>query len=539
MRMNNYDTDFDIVLTGGKVIDGSGSEPFFADIGMTGKVIKAIGNLKDYSAKRQIDCSGLTVTPGFIDAHCHTDIAYSLVDNAVPGKVMQGITTDICGACGMSVAPVSSALAKQFLLQNGGALETVNIPFSLTDYFNLIEETGNSTNVALFTGHSNLRVDAVGMACDTVSQAGLRKMKKILHGAVSDGALGLSTGLTYVPSKFAPTEELIELCRKLSPDCIYNSHMRNEGDRLVESVEEVIRIAKSGGVYGHISHLKAEGSKNHGKVKECLEMITKANDNNIRITFDVYPYTAASINLSALFPGSFLSRFFTEGSDISIDQKSRAGLLAQMENQDGEKTIPPSGFDNIVISRAHHNEHFEGQTVAAIAEKLKLPPLEVLLKILIESQAKSTVIYHSVSEADLITLMKSPFCTIGTDAYARDYTGPTADGTPHPRNYGAFPRFIRRYVLDKQIMTLPAAIRKITGFPAEIFGLQNKGLLKTGYDADITVFDENTIRETGNYTTPSVKPEGICYVLVNGRLTVDDSIFRPVKAGRPIRRKSA
>lgn len=531
----NTPNNFDIVIERGTLFDGSGAPPSAVDIGVSGGKIVALCDLKNARATDRIDASGLYVCPGFIDAHCHTDTLAAKYPGA-EGKMLQGVTTDVCGLCGGSEAPIGPGAAE---LRGRKAAATGSAARAITfaQYAQTINKQGNTTNMAMFVGNANLRAHAIGYENRAASADDLGVMRTMLRRAMEEGAYGLSTGLTYVPSGFASTEELVDLCKIIAPfGGIYNSHMRNEGDRVVESVEEVIRIAEASGCRGHISHLKAAGRRNFGKSEQCLRLIEDANRNGIDILFDVYPYTAGSINLSALLPAWVVSQGYGEDFSLLKSGDARQKIAADLRRDDWDNIILLCGYESIFIGDANGCHEYEGKNIAEIAGALGVSEFEAFLKVLIDSQAAATIVYHAMSEDDLAAFMRSPYCAIGTDAYARHYSGPSASGKPHPRNYGAFPRFIREFVIDRKLFSMQEGIHRITGLPAAMFGLGGRGLVKEGNIADLTVFDPETIRENGDYARPNVKPSGIEHVIIDGKPAVRNGRFMDIRAGRMLTR---
>lgn len=533
---------FDIIMENGTLVDGTGAPARRADIGIGGDKIAAVtspGALAGASAARRIDAAGKIVCPGFIDAHCHTD-AYAEHWPDAEGKIMQGVTTDVCGLCGTGPAPIGTGHLEEYSARNRNFLpdgkEREIEAISFGRYLEDLRARGNSTNMALFTGNGNLRIHAAGYADRPADSAAMEAMKDMLRRSMDEGAFGLSTGLTYVPSRFAPTEELIELCRVMRPyGGIYNSHMRDESDRVAESVAEVIGIAEKSGCRGHVSHLKAMGLKNHGRAGECLELIERANGRGVPVAFDVYPYTAGSTALKTLLPDRILAE--TDGGFAALRGK-KSEISRYLEghrtagDDDRENIVLLCGSDKVVVSAARGLAAYEGKSLMQIAEELRGDPCDALIAVLEETDGQADMIYHSMSEEDVRTFMKSRYCMIGTDAYARHYEGPTASGKPHPRNYGGFPRYLRRYVLDGGLLSPEEGIHRITGLPAETFALKKRGILKEGYYADITIFDPANVADTATWEKPAQKPLGIEYVLIGGRPAVDRGEAAHIRAGK-------
>lgn len=528
---------FDVILRHGLIIDGTGAAAYRADLGIFRDRITQIGDLTGAAAVLSLDLSGCMVCPGLIDAHCHTDMYAAQVPDA-EGKIMQGVTTDICGLCGDSPAPVGIGHLEEYRAGQGYRLPRAPDiqPIRFSGYAQQIEKSGCTTNMVLFIGNANLRVNAIGYENREADTKELDVMKGMLRESMEEGARGLSTGLTYVPSGFSGTRELTELCKIIAPfGGIYNSHMRNEGDHVLSAIREVISIAKESGCAGHISHLKVSGKRNHGLSSQCLELIHRACEEGISLTFDVYPYTAGSCGLKSLLPPEILElgaeRDFSKMKDPDIYDRIRR----RMQDSNWDNMLFNYGGGCITVAAAGGVGRYEGKTIKEIAGGLGADEIDAVLQILGETEGQASMIYHALSEADLITFMKDPLCMIGTDAFARSYTGPTAAGKPHPRNYGGFPRMIRSYLLDKQVLPLEEGIRRMTSLPAERFSVLERGVIKAGYIADLLVFDPQSIRDIGTYTDPVHKPDGIRWVFLNGQAVVYDGRFRDLRLGRVLR----
>jgi N-acyl-D-aspartate/D-glutamate deacylase len=524
---------FDIIIENGLIADGTGREAYRGDIGIRGDKIEAIGNLMNASKKQCIDATRRLVCPGFVDAHCHTDV-YAEYYPEAEGKVTQGVTSDICGLCGSSAAPVGIGHLEEYRARNSGTIPKERFrhinAVSFREYINVIDTQGNSTNMAMFVGNGNLRAHAVGYENRPAFAAELETMKDMLQRSLDEGAFGLSSGLTYVPSMFASTDELVNLCEAMClKNGIYNSHMRNESDRIDISIREVIEIAQRSNCHGHVSHLKVMGNKNHGRAEECLGLIENANNRGIPITFDVYPYTAGSTALKALLPDWVLERGL---GDFSILDEKRDSILKFLRKSDWDNIVLSCGYDAIVVSNAAGLDRYEGKSLLKIALEMEKTPYDALVSVLKDTDGEAGMIYHAMSEEDVRTLLKSQYCMLSTDSYARCYEGPTAAGRPHPRNYGAFPRYIRRYLLDEHFLTLEEGIHKITELPARTFGLKGRGVLEVGNYADITILDIDSVKDTATWQKPAQKPQGIDYVLVNGGLAVNCGCPTGLRTGK-------
>lgn len=532
---------YDVLILGGTVIDGTGSPTMAADVGITGGKIAAVGDLTGRHGGEIIHADGLVVCPGFIDAHCHTDMFAADCPDAV-GKIMQGVTTDICGLCGDSPAPIGQGNLMEYVRRKEYKLPQAEdpVPCTFSDYKTRMNRLGNTTNMALFVGSANLRIHAAGYENRPVTAREMDEMRGMLRESMESGAFGLSTGLTYVPGMFASREELTELCKAMSPlGGIYNSHMRNEGDAVFNSIREVIAIAEHSGCPGHISHLKISGAKNHGKSEQCLELIHRASEQGINITFDVYPYTAGSCGLRTLLPPGILELGLEQDYHAMMAQDVYRETAKRLKEDDWDNLLKNCGADHIIISSAGGHSEYEGKSIRQIAGELMVEEAEAIIKVLGDTKAQAGVIYHALCESDLRTFLKDPLCTLGTDGFARNYTGPTAEGKPHPRNYGAFPGMIRKYLLDEKLMPPEKGIEQITSRPADHFGIIGRGRLLEGHEADITIFDPHTIRETGTFREPAKKPEGIRWVLLSGKPVVADGSFRLLRRGKIITHQSS
>ena len=524
----------DLLIRGGIVIDGTGRPGFQADIRIRQGIIAEISpGLLQSENEQAVSAEGMIVAPGFIDAHCHTDMYAAEVPDAC-GKILQGVTTDVCGLCGDSPAPIGKdhlgeyRKRREYQLPGGRPYRAC----TFQDYCCEMNRSGNATNMALFVGNTNLRVAAAGYRSGPADAAELEMMKSMLLESLEAGAFGLSTGLTYYPSGCSSEEELTALCRAAAPyGAIYNSHMRNESDRVEEAIGEVIRIAEKSGCRGHISHLKMTGKRNHGKAEHCLELIHEAAGKGIDISFDVYPYTAGSCGLATLLPPEVREKGSAKETLLSADTIRRCE--ARIRETDWDNLVLTCGEENILLSAGP--EELVGKTLKEISASLGISAPEAVLRVLAETSGQGSVIYHALSEKNLLLFMKDPLCSIGSDAFARNYTGPTAAGTPHPRNYGNFPRFLRKYVLEQKVFSMEEAVRKITGLPAAQFGLRGKGIIQTGIRADLTVFDPETIRETGNFLKPASPPEGIAFVIQNGRIAAESGRYTGIREGKILR----
>ncbi len=525
----------DYLLKDGFVIDGTGpdSELQKADIAIEGDCIKAIGDLSDVRAEMSISIKGLIACPGFIDSHSHSDFTL-LADGRAEGKICQGITTEINGNCGLSAAPLYGAA----LEQRESDLEELLIKDrwnNFKEYFRLLEKRRFSVNFLTLAGHGNIRASVAGYSDKPLSNADMNKMTRLLSDAMNAGAKGFSTGLIYPPGIFSDTSEIIELAREAAKyDGIYTTHMRSEGDMLLESVDEVIRIASKSKIRAHISHLKTSDEKNWQKLGGVFERIGKARKAGLSLTCDRYPYIASSTDLDAVLP----SWAFEGGrkKELVRLKRKRAKLAADLIKEHSEVSLI-SFWDNIVISSVtmQKNKWMEGKSVSLISKRLVTSPMEFVFDILLEEELKVGAIFFLMNEDNLKSILKQDYTVIGTDSSARSFEGITAKGKPHPRGFGSCPRVLGRYVRERGVLKLGEAVYKMTGLPAEIFRIDRRGVIAEKHFADITVFDPEKVNDLADYKSPFQKPDGIHHVFVNGVPVLFDAEMTGALPGRIIR----
>jgi N-acyl-D-amino-acid deacylase len=526
----------DILIRNGLVFDGTGSEPFEADIAVSGdriafvrkKTVEGKGNgIRPHSI---IDAKGMGVTPGFIDTHAHSEFTL-LADSRAEGKIHQGITTEINGNCGLSAAPLYGEALKQ-REEDFRDLDIGERWSTFTEYFEVLAKRGIPYNFVTLAGHGNIRACVAGYEDRKLTAGEEKKMKALLRKAVREGAIGLSTGLIYPPGVYSDEVELAELAGSVKK-LVYTSHMRSEGDRLIESVDEVITIAKRSGIKVHISHIKTSGTKNWKKIKDVVRMIEKAQKENVRITCDRYPYTASSTDLDTLLP----SWAYEGGVVEELAKLKNPALREKMKKQILHEHAGADFWETAYVSSvsSEKNRWMEGKSLAYIANEKNSGPVDTLLEIVVEEKLRVGAIFSSMSEENLLKFLSLPYIMIGTDSSARSTTGITCRGKPHPRGFGSFPRFLGRYVRDKSLVSMSEAIHKITMLPAETFGIRRRGVLKKGAFADIVIFDSDKIIDRATFEDPFVKPEGIQCVIVNGVTAVWEGEMTGNIAGRILR----
>ncbi len=525
--------DIDILIRGGWVYDGAGDEPFIGDVAIGGDRIVAITRGGDRfmgKAGKIIDAKDLSVSPGFIDTHAHSEFTL-LADGRAEGKVSQGVTTEINGNCGLSAAPLYGE-AREHREDDMRELGIRERWSTFEEYFHLLEKSGPAINFAALTGHGNIRASVIGYADRDPDTEEMEQMQTLLRDAVREGAIGLSTGLIYPPGVYGKTGEIIGLARCIK-DLIYTSHMRSESDRLIEAIEEAIQIGRESGIAVHISHLKTAGSHNWAKIDEALSVIERARTEGLPVTCDRYPYTAASTDLDAVLP----SWTYAGGSEEELKRLRNPEIRSAIKVEVLSQRPGEDDWSSIAISsmNSESNKWMEGKTLSFLSQRAKKRPVEFLMDILIEEKLRIGAIFHSMNEDNLRRFLARPYLMIGSDSSVRSTDGPTHRGKPHPRGFGTFPRFVGRYARDLKLMNMGEAIRKITLLPSITFGLAGRGCLKEGFHADVVVFAEERIIDRATFEEPFLKPEGIHSVLVNGTPVVWEGTFTGDRPGKVLR----
>jgi N-acyl-D-amino-acid deacylase len=531
-------TQFDLILRGGMILDGTGAPAYRADVGIRGDRIAAIGDLAPAIATRTRDATNHFIAPGFIDIHTHTDETIFL-NPKMESKIQQGVTTEVTGNCGSSVAPLLGAarasLNNIFETYNNLTLDWTTVG----EYLNRVEQTGIATNYVMFVGQGTLRASVMGYAMRAPTDDELNAMKNLLAQSLDEGAWGLSTGLIYPPSAYATQDELIALSRVAAErGGLYTSHIRNEGDRLLEAVDEALTIGERAGIRVQLSHHKAAGKRNWGKVRDSLARIERARERGVNACADQYPYVASSTGLGTVIPD-----WAHEGGRAQLverlrDAETRGKIAAEIRvaRPGWENPAIDSGWHNILIAGSKSDRALQGKTVWQIAELWGKDPVEAACDLLIANEGSVQVVIFSMSEDDVKTVMRVPWVFVGSDSTARAPTGPLSAVQCHPRAYGTFPRLLGRYVREQNNLTWEHAIAKMTSRPAQMLGLKQRGEIREGFFADLVVFDPATIADTATFTEPHQFPVGIDAVFVNGALAVDHGAQTDARAGQVLRK---
>ena len=529
---------FDLLIKGGLIVDGSGRAGYVADVAVKDDRIVQIGSLSQATAARVIDAQGLVVAPGFIDMLGQSE-TYLLIDPRAMSKVMMGVTTEITGE-GESIAPINERQIKE----QEDFLRRFNLSIdwrTLDQYFNRLRKQGSGVNLATFVGATQVREYVIGYDDRDPTPPELEQMKKLVADAMRDGALGLSSSLQYVPARFAETPELIELAKVARQyGGIYATHQRSEANTIDASLDEVFEINRQAQIPVEIWHLKTAYKNNWGRMAHVLNRIKQARSHGKDITADIYPYIAGSTSLAASLPPWALEG----GTEKMIARLRDPNTRQRLKKEISE---PQTAWENIYLGSGgpegvligavvnRELEPLQGKRVSEIATQQKKDPLDALFDLLLADNGQTSAIYFMMSEDDMRAAMQAPFVSFCTDSGSRATDGPLAGSKSHPRGWGTYPRILGRYVRDEKLLPLETAIHKMTGAPAARVRLRDRGLIHEGMFADIVMFDPKRVMDRATFEMPNQYPTGIEYVLVNGQISVDKGQRTPALAGRVLR----
>ncbi|MFB0522230.1 MAG: amidohydrolase family protein [Candidatus Bathyarchaeia archaeon] len=528
---------YDVLIANGRVVDGCGHPWFKADIGISEGKTREIGKLAKRDAEKAIDADNLIVCPGFIDIHTHSDFQL-LVNPTMDSHVHQGITTDVIGNCGISVSPVSEFYKEraQPLLRLFDMTWTWK---DLAEFRTILKKKGISLNVATLIGHSAVRAAVMGTKKAAPTPKELDRMKELVAEDMKQGSFGMSTGLFYAPGGYASTSEIIELAKTVAEHGgIYATHMRSEGDIMIESLKEALEIGEKANMPIQISHYKSTGPQNWGKIKVGFKMMEQARKKGLDVTCDAYPWTAGVTPLI-----DYLPHWAQEGGTVEILRRLEDPILRKKIRTDMEKGIPGEeslakelGWERIMISACPSDREYEGKTVEEITQTENKDPYDLIFGLLMQNKTEVIAIEFWGSEKDVEKVLKHPLTMISSDSAAITPNGPLGLSKCHPRYYGNIPKLLNDYVKKRKIMTLEDAVRKATSFPAQKLGLNDRGQISKGKWADIVVFDPDEIAPVGTFGDPHHFPKGVKWVLVNGVVTIEKGNHTGALAGKVLTR---
>jgi len=532
------DSPFDLVITNGHIVDGTGSPWYSGDIGIRDGHIAAIGNLFAAARKRTVDAKGKVVAPGFVDMLGQSETTI-LVDPRLPSKIYQGITTEITGEGG-SAAPLNDAI----VANDGPGYEHFKINpdwRTFRQYFARLEKQGMGINLASYVGATQVRRMVLGDADVQPTSEQLEKMKVLVREAMRDGAVGVSTSLEYAPAPYAKTEEIIALASEASKfGGIYATHMRNESDSVLEAIDEAVRIGREAHIPVEIWHFKVAGKANWGRMPELVARINQARAEGVDVEADAYAYTAWFNSMSAFVPA-----WAHDGGDAKLierleDPATRARIRKDMETPSKDwdnEWVEISGPQDVMIGVVQNPalKNVQGKRLAEVAKIMNKDPMDALFDILIEDKAFTECAVFGMSEPDVVLALQQPWVSVDNDSSGTSPKGILGEEHPHPRAYGTFPRILRKYVREEKKLTLEEAIRKFSALPAQRMRLTDRGVLKQGMWADMVIFDPGTVHDIATFDDPNRLSEGMEYVLVNGVPVIENGKMTGALPGKVLR----
>lgn len=529
--------DYDVIIRGGSVYDGLGSDPIVTDVAISGDRVAAIGDLGEKRGTKEIDAAGMAVTPGFINMLSWA--TESLIhDGRGMSDIKQGVTLEVMGE-GSSMGPLNESMKLEAIERQGSIKYDITWT-TLGEYLDFLEARGISPNVASYVGATTLRVHEVGYDNRPATDEELARMADLVRQAMREGALGVGSSLIYAPANFASTEELLALVRAAAEyDGAYISHLRSEGNRLEEGVQELIKIASLTGAPAEIYHLKASGKDNWHKLSNVFDMIEDARRAGVFVTADMYNYTAGSTGLNATMPLWVQEGGHDAWVERLKDPAIRARVVAEMKQpgSDWENFYIAAGPENILLVgfRNEALRKYTGKTLQEVADERESDPAETAMDLVVEDNSRVDAVYFLMSEENIRRKIRKPWISFGSDAGAPAAEGVFLERGPHPRTYGNFARLLGKYVREEEIISLQEAIRRMTSLPAANIGILNRGELREGAYADVVVFDPERIADNATFEEPHQYATGVLHVFVNGEQVLDNGKHTGATPGRVVR----
>jgi N-acyl-D-amino-acid deacylase len=533
------DPEYDLLIRGGRIVDGTGNPWFHGDVAIRGEKIVAVGRVPEGKAKRVIDAKGLVVAPGFIDMHSHSDDLL-LEDGHAQSKIRQGVTTEVLGE-GRSAGPLRGKLPPRRFKARGKEFNWS----TLGEYLDTVEKAGVSVNVASYVGMDNVWEAVMGQSHARPTAKQLAEMRAFLDEAMRDGAFGMSTMLAMPPGSLATTDDLVELCSVVKQHGgIFSSHIRNEGLGVFDAVKEAIAVGERAGVPVDIIHLKIADEKYWGRMKDVVALIEEARARGVNVQANVYPYTRGNNNLASIIPPwaheGGVAKMLERLANSKDRERLKRDIKEGIEGWYNHYTAVGGDWSRMLVSGRGQYEGLTMDRIIAVKSKGKSPapdPLDVLFDILLEERGSVPTVYAHHDEKDMNLALSQSWCSIGSDGSAFAVEGALRRGNPHPRNFGTFPRVLGVYVRDRSVLQLEDAVRKMTSLNASKFGLRDRGQLRPGDFADVAIFDSAKVIDKSTYAAPFAYNEGIEFVIVNGRVVLDGGKHTGEMPGRALRRK--
>lgn len=530
----------DLIFENARLVDGTGAAPHYAEVAVIADRICALAPKFSDSYKagaRRVDLRGHVLAPGFVDVHAHGELE-PLVDNSAAGKVASGVTSEISGNCGLSPFPLMGPLREQYEREArdefGWPASSMNWT-SAAEYLERLEQARCTINRGFLVGHGSLRAAINGYADGPAAATVRARMVQALEDCLAAGCFGMSTGLIYPPGCFAGEDEIIELARICGRrGALYATHMRSESDQIEESIDETLRLCRVAEVRTQISHLKITARRNWRKLDWLQQRLERAKAEGFDFHADRYPYIATSTGLDSVLP----NWTYAGGRDEELKRLQDPATAARIEQEILARNPAPEYWSNIQVASATDAalcQQIAGRRIADIAAEWKLTPFETLRQILVKDVLRTSAVMFSMPEDQVERILAWPFVMVGSDATARNISGPTRVAAPHPRTFGTFPRVLAKYVRERKVLTLEEAVRRMTSLPAETFHIRDRGVIREGAFADLVVFDAESVTDQATYADPNRFPNGIEQVYVNGVLVVQKGSVLDARPGRVLR----